>query len=436
MEISLTSTEGLGRRMTVVLGSEVVEDRVKQRLNSLKGKVKLDGFRPGKVPLSVVEKRYGPSVRAEVSEEVLQESFREALAKEKVQPAGVPQIESANLEPGDRFEFTATFEVYPEVEVAIPEGSEVEKEVVTVSDEDIEAVIDRMRSQATEWSVAEREAQDGDQVNVDFLGKLDGEAFDGGEAKAFDVVIGSGSLVGEFEESLIGLKAGDEKTIDVTFPEDYGVEKLAGQKAQFDITVNEIKEAQLPEVDEAFAQRFGIETVETLREQVQANITREAENAAKNNLKNKVLEVLLESITFDVPKALVENEANTRMEKVKAQLTSGGTAMPEGINLDASVFEEPATRSVKVGLIVAEIIKANGITVTSDQLKQAVDELAETYEDPDEVKKFYFGSRERLADLEALLLEDLAIDWVVDKLIVKEVAVSASELLKSGQQGA
>ena len=433
MEISLTNTEGLGRRMTVVLAPEVVEDKVKSRLKNLAKQVKLDGFRPGKVPFNVVEKRYGAQVRAEVSEDVLQESFREAIIKEKLRPVGSPNIESANLNPGESFEFTATFEVYPEVTVSIPEDATVEKKVVTVSDEDIDSVLERMRNQNTDWALAEREAQDGDQVNVDFLGTLDGEAFEGGEAKNFDVVIGSKTLVGEFEDSLIGLKAGDEKTIDVTFPDEYGVEKLAGKQAQFAIKVNAVNEAKLPEVDEAFAKRFGIDSVDLLKEQVESNISREAENAAKNDLKSKVLDILLDTIDFDVPKALVDSEVDTRMERVKAQLSQGGVT-PDSMNLEKSLFEEPAARSVKIGLIVAEIIRENSIKVTAEQMKEDVDEIAATYEQPDEVRKWYFGSRDRLADLEALLLEDLAIDWVVEKLAVNEVSVSATELLSEKTQ--
>ncbi len=429
MEISLTNTEGLGRRMTVVLAPEIVEDKVKARLQSLARSVKLDGFRPGKVPFNVVEKRYGAQVRAEISDDVLQESFREAVKTESLRPVGVPQIESAKLEPGERFEFTATFEVYPELDIVIPEDATIEKKTVTVAEEDIDEVLSRMQKQHSDWNEVERPAAEGDQVNLDFLGKLDGETFEGGEAKAFDVVIGSKTFIGEFEDKLIGLSAGDEKTIDVTFPDDYGVKTLAGREAQFDIKLNAVKEAVLPEIDEAFAKRFAIDSVTALREQVKANIEREADNVAKNDLKNKVLEVLLAANEFDVPKALVDNEANSRMEKVKAQL-GNGSALPEGVNLDKTIFEEPALRSVKVGLIIAELIRANDIKVTAEQLKGAVDELAQTYDDPEEVRKFYFGSRERLSDLEALLLEDLAIDWVVAKLGVQELPVSATELLK------
>ena len=433
MEISLTNTEGLGRRMTVVLEPEVVDGKVKARLRNLAKQVKLDGFRPGKVPFSVVEKRYGAQVRAEVSEDVLQESFREAIVKEELRPVGSPSIESANLNPGENFEFTAVFEVYPEVTVTVPEGATVDKKIVSVGDEDIDTVLDRMRKQNTEWEAVEREAKEEDQVNVDFLGTLDGEAFEGGEAKNFDVVIGSKTLVGEFEDSLVGLKAGDEKTIDVTFPEDYGVENLAGKQAQFAIKVNGVKEAKLPEIDEAFAQRFALESVDALKEQVQSNIAREAESAAKNDLKTKVLDILVEAIQFDVPKALVDSEADTRMERVKAQLSQGGVA-PDSMNIDKSLFEEPAARSVKIGLIVAEIIRENDIKVTPEQMKEAVEDVAATYEQPDEVRKWYFGSRDRLADLEALLLEDLAIDWAVEKLTVNEVAVAATELLSENTQ--
>lgn len=428
MEISLTSTQGLERRLTVVLPPEVVEDKVKARLRSLAGKVRLDGFRPGKVPFNVIEKRYGAQVRAEVSEDVLQESFREALTKEKLRPVGAPEIESAKLEPGKSFEFTAIFEVYPEVQVTIPEGASVDKKVASVSESDVATVLERMRKQHTAWEMSDACAEDGDQVNVNFLGTLNGEPFEGGEAKDFNVIIGSKTLVGEFEQSLIGLKSGDEKTIQVTFPEDYGVKKLAGQTAQFAIKVNSVSKPMLPELDEEFAKRFGIDSVDSLKEQVQANIAREADSAVKNDLKTKVLDILMNAINFDVPKALVDNEARSRMERVKAQLSAGGVTA-ESLNLDPTIFEAPALRSVKVGLIIAEIIKANGIKVTSDQLRKAVDDIAVTYDEPEEVRKWYFGSRDRLSDLEALLLEDMAIDWVVNKLNVQESPVSATELL-------
>lgn len=428
MEISVVNTDALGRRMTVALTAEVVDSKVNERLKSLAAKVRVDGFRPGKVPFRVVESRYGAQVREEVREDVLQQSFREAIVKERLRPVGSPRVESTKLEPGKGFEFVVTFEVYPEVRVNVPANLKIEKPVVVVSDADIDHVIERMRKQQVSWVEVDRPAREGDQVNVDFVGSHEGVPFDGGTAKSFDIVIGAKSLVAGFEEGLIGKPAGEQRVIEVTFPENYGVARLAGKQVKFDVTVNRVSEAVLPDVDMAFAQKFGINSVEELRAQVKENITRETSSNAQTKVKTQVIEALLGASELETPRTLLESEIDARMEKVRTQLRQGGVG-EEHINLERQVFVEPAQKSVKVGLIVAEIIKQNQLKASPESIRNAVEEIAATYEHPEEVVRWYYASRERLADIEALILEDLSVEWALGKAEVAEVVTTVAELL-------
>ncbi len=432
MEVSVTSTEGLERKMTVAVPPELIEKQVKERLKSLAGKVRLDGFRPGKIPLGVIERRYGAQVREEVSQDVMQQSFREAVVREKLRLVGQPKIESTRLEPGKGFEYTAVFEIYPEVKVTVPNAFKVEKPVVEVLPADVDNVLERMRKQQIEWKAVERAAEEGDRINLDFVGTVEGEPFDGGEAQAYEVVIGSKSLIGDFESQLVGACAGEQRGLNVTFPDNYPVEKLAGIEAHFSVTINSVSRPSLPEIDDKFAKRFGINDVESLRKQVRDNIEREVAQAVRAKVKDQVISVLLDSASVEVPNTLVENEIEGRMNNARSQLLSSGVT-EQNIKLDRGLFVEAARRSVTLGLIVSHIIKEQDLKVSPEDLRHAVETLAVTYEKPEEVVKWYYGNRGRLGEVEALLLEDQTIDWALQSANITEKAMAVQELLHEGE---
>jgi trigger factor len=435
MQVSVTHGDGLERHLKVEVPSDQIETEISQRLKSLAGSVKMDGFRPGKVPMRVIERQYGPRVRQEVSQEMMQRTFRDAIAQEDLRPAGQPQIEAGDLEPGKSLEYTATFEVYPDVKITIPDDFTVEKPATEISDADVDTVIERLRKQHVTWEPVDREARDGDQLTVDFVGKLDGEVFEGGEAKNFNVVLGSNQLVGGFEDNLLGAKKGDTPEFDVTFPDDYPSEKLAGKVARFEVTVNSVAEPRMPDLDDEFVNRFGVtEGIDAFREQVRENIQREVDAAITSRVKSQVLEKLVEANTFDIPQALIGSEIEARRKQMRQRLMSGGVPL-ENINLDDAIFEENARKSVAVGLLVSEIIKENQLKVTPEMLRAKVESIAATYEDPSQVLNFYYGDQRRLAEVEAVLLEDAAVEWCVEQGKVVEKPTTVTELLDQGEAG-
>jgi len=430
MQISVTTTQGLGRRMTVALPVEKVEEEIKERLKSLSGKVKVDGFRPGKVPFSVLERRYGKQVRDEVQYELVQKTFSEAVTQEKLMPVGQPHIELGQVGANNAFEYIATFEVYPNIEVSLPADLAVQRPAVTVNEADIDTVVERIRKQNVTWAEAARPSKEGDRLTIDFDGFIDDQPFSGGKADGYKLTLGSKTLVGDFEKQLEGVSAGAKVNVAVTFPAEYPVADLAAKAARFDVTVHHVEESVLPTLDKAFFEKFGVgEGTETaFRQQVRQNIEREVNEAVKGRVKNQVIDALVQHMSVELPQALVDSEISVRMQRTRSQLASNGVD-EKTLRLDRTRYEDGARRAVKVGLIVSEILRRNQIRIKPEDLRAKVDELASTYEDPQAVINWYYADRNRLSDIEAVLLEDSAIDWVLRQAKLEDKVVSVMELL-------
>jgi len=359
---------------------------VDSRLNSMRPRVKIDGFRPGKVPMKVVKQQYGASVLQEVVGEVMQTSLRDAVVQESLNPAGDPVIEPKSMEPGKPLEYIATFEVYPEIELIDCAKLEVERVTSEVNDADVDKMIDTLLKQRTTYKTVDRASQDGDQMTINFDGSVDGEQFEGGQADGVPVVIGSNSMIPGFEEKLVGKSADEEFTFDVTFPDDYHAENLKGKKATFATKVITVAEPELPEVDEDFAKSFGVEdgSVEQLRKDIRGNMERELRNKLAELLKKEVMDKLLDANDIQVPKALVDQEA----ENLQKQMMESGN-LQGGMSLPKELFEGEAKRRVGLGLVIGETIKKADIKAEADKVTAKIDDIAQTYEDPAEVVNHY-----------------------------------------------
>ncbi len=431
MQVVEESANGLERKIKVQVPASRIDDAVNGKLQELSKTARLNGFRPGKVPMAVVRKRFGGHVRQEVLGEVINESYQQALSQENYRPAGAPEIEPVAAEPvadGGDFEYRATFEVFPEVEIADLAGSELISTSASVGSEDVDTMIETLRKQRTEWVDVERAAESGDQVTMDFVGKIDGEEFPGGSAEDAPLELGSGSMIPGFEDQLIGVTKGDQKEISVSFPEDYRATELAGKDATFEITVKAVKKAELPVVDDEFAKAFGVSEggVETLRADIQKNMDRELEQSLEAMNKQAVMELLLEKNEFDVPRAMVIEESGRMKEQLQEQMkNNGGQQMDMGLEM----FEQDATRRVKLGLLIAEIIKKHEIKPDPERVKQKIEAVASSYESPQQVIDYYYGNQEYMQNVEGLVLEQLVAEWVQGQASVKDRTMTFKEVM-------
>lgn len=428
MQVSLEAGEGLERKLTIQVPAETLEKEVENRLKSMSSRVKIDGFRPGKVPFKVVKQQYGSQVHQEVVGDLLQTSFRDAVIKEDLKPAGAPSIVPTNMAMGEPLEYTATFEIYPEFEIADCSKLEIERVTAEVTDADIDTMIETLKKQRTTYDVVERASQDGDQVTVSFEGFVDGEAFEGGKADNVPVVIGSNSMIPGFEEQLTGKSAGDEFSMEVTFPEDYQAENLKGKPATFETKVISVAEAKLPEVDEEFAKAFGVAdgSVDKLKEEIRNNMERELKTKLQTTLKNNVMDALLKANEIDVPKALIDDEAgNLQKQMADAGQLQGNMTLPKDL------FEGEAKRRVSLGLILGEVVKTAEIQVDPELVKTKIEEIAATYEDPQEVMNHYKNNPQLMQGIEAMTMEDMVVDWVADQAKVKDVSSTFEELMQT-----
>ncbi|WP_111640847.1 trigger factor [Marinimicrobium alkaliphilum] len=438
MQVSIETTSGLERRLTVGVPADQVEGEVQKRLQQAAKNIRINGFRKGKVPMKVVKQRYGASVRQEVVGEVISRSFYEAVQKESVKPAGQPSIEPKQVEEGKDLEYIATFEVYPSVELGDFSGYELTRKTAKVTEDDIETMIDELRRHQATWKAVERAAADGDQVTIDFVGRKDGEEFEGGKGEDHKLVLGSGSMIPGFEDGIVGMKAGDEKVIEVTFPEDYQAEELKGAKAEFTIKVSEVAEQELPELNKEFYAKFGIEKggKTAFRKEVKANMERELKNALRAQVKTQVMDKLVESHETDIPKALVGSE----IENLRNQMMQrfGGQQQNFDVKslLPDTMFEEEAKRRVALGLIVGEIIKTAEIKPDAERVREMVEEMASTYQDPQEVIDYYYSNRQMLGNIESAALEDQVVEYIVEKAKVTDEESTYEDVVKSkAQQG-
>jgi len=425
MQVSVEAGESLERKLKIQIPTETVDMQVESRLKSMLPRVKIDGFRPGKVPLKVVKQHYGEQVFQEVAGELIQNSFRDALTQENLIPAGDPSISTDGIKQGEPLEFTATFEVYPDVELAPVAGMKLELIKSSVVDADVDKMIDTLRKQRTSWSVVERAAGDDDKVVIDFKGMIDGEAFDGGSADSVPVVIGSGAMIPGFEDNLKGLSAGDETTFKVKFPDDYNAEQFAGKEAEFTVSVKTVEEPSLPDVDEEFAKSFGVEdgSTEKLRGDIHGNMERELNNRIRTEVKNAVMEKLIEKNPIDVPAAIVQQEAETLQKQTAAQVP--GSEQP------VEAYMGDATRRVKLGLILAEVVKTAAIQPDAEKVRERVESMSKDYEDPDEFVRYYQSNPQLLRGIETLVMEDMVVDWIVDQSEVNETERSFDDLMNA-----
>lgn len=433
MEVTLETTEGLERRMHITVPSDQLESRVEAKIKQAAGQVRIKGFRPGKVPLREVRRRYGAGIREEVGNELMQSSFAEAIREKNVSPAGMPKIEDFKLESGEDLEFTAIFEVLPEVELKGFDDIEVERPVAEVTDADIDKMIDTLREQRLEYVAVERASQDQDKVMVDFEGFLDGEPFEGGKAENAEIVIGSGSMIPGFEDGLAGLAAGEEKELDIKFPDEYQSEQLAGKETTFKVKVNEVLEPKKPELDQAFFEAFGVAEggLEAFRDEVKANMQKELDSAIKNKVRTQVMDGLVETNEVALPQALVEQEIDRLRHDAIHQF--GGHDKIDPSVLPSEMFEEQARKRVSLGLLVNAIVEQHEIKLDDDRVRSRIEEMASSYEEPEQVVQYYYGNEQHLEQIQNLVLEEQVVDAVLDKANVTDKEMSYEEAVKPAQ---
>lgn len=438
MQVSVEELSSLERRVRVEIPEDRIASQVEDRLKNLSRTTKIDGFRPGKVPLKLVQKRYGDQVRAEVVGETLRSSFYEALTEKQLNPAGQPKIEPEETEAGQGLTYTATFEVYPEVKPVPVEQLHIERPVCEVSDADVEQMIETLRKQQQELEPVERAAGDGDTVQVDFVGRVDGEVFEGGEGQDMQVEIGANRLIPGFEEGLKGAVAGDNRTIEVTFPDDYGKTELAGKPAIFDVTVKQVQEPRLPELDTAFFEKFGVSdgNIDDFKAEVKRNMEREAEQTLRNQTKEAVMDAIYAANSVEIPEAMVEQEKERLAEQYKNSLRQYGLGDEQ---LDAVVdkesYADEARKRAALQLLVRELIQANDFKAETSEIRALIEKNASGYENPEEIVNWYFADKSRLSEVEALVLEDKLIDWILEQATVTDKPLSFDALMNKGQTG-
>jgi trigger factor len=420
----------LERKINMSVVAADVEKNVAVRLARMARTVKMPGFRPGKVPMKIVEQQYSAQARSEAFTEAVQQAFGAAVREQNLRVAGFPKIEPAeSTEPGKVF-FSATFEVYPEIVAADLSGKALERSVLTVGDAEVEKTLEVLRKQRVSYVAADKAAAKDDRIVMDFRGTREGEAFDGGTAEDFPVVLGAGALLPEFETNVEGLKAGDSKTFSLTFPEDYQAKDLAGTTVQFEVKVKSVEAPVLPELSADFAKSLGVPSgdVEQLKADVKSNLEREVKKRLQARVKNEVMNLLLETHEFDVPSALVEQESQRMAEEARANLASRGMNVKD-IPVEPAWFADQAVRRVRLGLVVAEIVKKNELYAKPEQIRAVVEEQAQSYEDPADVVRWYYSDTQRLAQVEALVVEDNVVDWVLGVAKVSDKAVEFDELM-------
>ncbi|RWR00670.1 trigger factor [[Pantoea] beijingensis] len=432
MQVSVETTQGLGRRVTITVAADSIESAVKKELVETAKKVRIDGFRKGKVPMNVVAQRYGASIRQDVLGDLMQRNFVDAIIKEKINPAGAPSYVPGEYKTGEDFTFAVEFEVYPEVELKGLEAIEVEKPVVEVTDADVDTMLDTLRKQQATWKDTDGAATAEDRATIDFTGSVDGEEFEGGKASDFVLAMGQGRMIPGFEEGIVGHKAGEEFTIDVNFPDDYHAENLKGKAAKFDIVLKKVEERELPEFTEEFIKRFGVEdgSVEGLRAEVRKNMDRELKGAVRNRVKTQAIDGLVSANEIDVPAALIDSEIDV-LRRQAAQRFGGNEK--QAFELPRELFEEQAKRRVVVGLLLGEVIRTHELKADEDRVKALIEEMASAYEDPQEVIEFYSKNNELMNNMRNVALEEQAVEAVLEKAKVTEKTTGFQELMNQTQ---
>ena len=431
MQVSLVSTSGLERRLEVTVPGELVANRVAQRLKDLARTARLKGFRPGKVPFSVVRQQYGGQVHSEAITDLMQKSFTEAVTQQKLRPAGDPRIEPLQVAPGAELRYAAVFEVLPEIALQPLEGLAVQQFKVEVSDADVEAMLESMRKQKPVFATVERAAQTTDRVTIAFEGRIDGEIFPGGKGEDLQVVLGAGTILPELDAALTGMKVGEERTVPARFPNDYGAQAVAGKDAVFTVKVKTVDAQSLPELDEGFVRAFGMDEggMTEFRAQVRASMEREVADTVQQRVREQLLDALHRANPLELPRVLIDEQVRDLQVQMLRRM---GVQKVEQLP-PREPYEEPARKRVALGLIIGEIVRANGIRVDRSRVEQRLNAVVASYPDPDSVRRQYLQSREAMAQLESAVLEDQALDWVKDRVQVVDKPASFSELTGFGR---
>ena len=430
MQNNQETQSALERRIDMSVPMADIDKEVESRLKRMARTVKMPGFRPGKVPLKIVAQTYGAQARSEAIGAAVEKSFTEAVREQNLRVAGSPRIEPKESTDESSIAFSAVFEVYPEVELGDLGGQKVERPVLQVGDAEVDKTIDVLRKQRTVFEPADREAQEGDRVIIDFTGRKNGEEFEGGKAEDFPFVVGAGSMLKDFETAVQGMKAGDSKTFEMTFPDDYHAEQLAGQTVSFDVALKTVEAPKLPEVDTEFAKALGVADgdVAKLREEVKTNLEREVKRRVQSKVKEQVMNALIEVHPIEVPKALIEAESRQLAENAKRDLEMRGMNAQE-VAVQPSWFTEQAERRVKLGLIMAELVKQKELHAKPEQIRTLVEEMAQSYEDPSELIRWYYAQPERLSQAEAVVIEDNVVEWVVSQVQTTDTEIGFDELM-------
>lgn len=421
----------LERRLDLTLAVADLDKEIEQRLRKLGKNFKMPGFRPGKVPANIVKQQYGQQAHYEALNEKLSDLFDEAVKAQKLRVAGNPNIEPKKTESTTELEFTAVFEVYPEIKLNPLKDVEIERAVLEVGPAELESTLEVLRKQRVRFEPVDRAAANGDRVTIDFLGKKDGVAFQGGQANDYPFVLGEGAMLPDFEKAVVGLKAGESKSFEMTFPADYGAKDLAGQTVTFEITVKAVSEPILPEVDSEFAKALGVEggDVEKMKAEIETNLKREVKKRLQSRVKDQVMEALLKTHQVDLPNALVDMEIERLMQVARQDMEQRGGVKMKDFPMQREWFVEQAKRRISLGLLLSEIVKANELHAKADQVKAVVEEAAQSYEHPEEVIRWYYAQPQRLSEIEGVAIEDNVVAWALSQAKVVDKAVAFDELM-------
>lgn len=438
LDIAVNVLSDKETQLTVKVPVGTIQGKVEGRIRSLAKTAKIDGFRKGKVPVSHIRAQYGAGIQQEVINDVIRDTVFEAMNEKKIRAVGVPNIDDVKLE-NDFLVYQATVETFPEVEVKGVSEIEVERQTASVSDEDVDVMIENLQKQRQTLEAKDGALEDGDEATFDFEGSIDGDKFEGGSAENYRLVIGSGQMIPGFEDGMKGMKAGEEKTIKVTFPEDYQAENLKGKEADFKINVKEVKSPKLPELNEEFFELFGVKEggLDKLKADVRKNMEREIKNAGRNQVKQAAFDALLEKNEFDVPKAMLEQEINRQREQMLQRFAQQFGANPNTFGADMlpnELFEDQALRAVRLGVLVSQIIDKEKIEVDQDRVTAFIAEAAENYEDPQEVIDYYTNDKQQRAGIESVVLEDQVVDYLLAQGKVTDKEVKYQDLLAAAQQ--